>query len=106
MARTKKGPGVTILNKTKVRIKNDMTTMINYLAGRKKLQLKLRYMRTKHHMKMRSAKSAQANNKKRSIVSSLNRHSGRKQTQEIKMSRVMCHVKRSSRIKDPRWLGN
>jgi hypothetical protein len=55
-------------------------------------------------MKTRSGKSALTNNRKRSIISSLNRHMRMKRTQGIKMSRIMCRVKRSSRIKDPRWL--
>jgi hypothetical protein len=104
-ARTNQSHGVTILNRTKFRIKNDTTTMISNLAGREKLQVKLRYMRNRWHMKTGSVKSALTNNRMRSTIGSLNRHRRMKRTQRIKISRIMCHVKRSSRIKDPRWLG-
>jgi hypothetical protein len=46
-ARTNQSPGAMIINRTKVTVKNDMTTMISNLAGRKKLQVKLRNMRNR-----------------------------------------------------------
>jgi hypothetical protein len=103
-ARTNQSPGAMILNRTKIRIKNDTTIMISNLASREKLQVKLRYMRIRRHMKTRSIKSALVNNRKRSTINSLNWHRRMKRTQRIKMSRIMCHVKRSTRIKNPRWL--
>jgi hypothetical protein len=102
-ARNNQSPGATILNRTKVRIKNDTTIMISNLASREKLQVKLRYMRNGRHMKTRNIKSALANYRKRSTISSLNQHRRTKRAQRIKMSRILCHVKRSSRIKNPRW---
>jgi hypothetical protein len=69
--RTNQGPDVTIMVRTSNRIKND-TTMISNLTNRKELQVKLRYMRNKWHMKLGSAKSAMANNRKRGIINSLN----------------------------------
>jgi ribosomal protein S24E len=36
-----------IMNRTRIKIKNDTITMINNLANRKELQVKLRYMRKK-----------------------------------------------------------
>jgi hypothetical protein len=102
--RTNQGPGATIMDKTSIRIKNDMTTMISNLAGRKELQVKLRHIRNRWHMKLESAKSVMTNNKKRTTISGLNRHGRRKQTHRIKMRRVMWHVKGGSEIKDPRWL--
>jgi hypothetical protein len=77
--------------------------MISNLASREKLQVKLRYMRNGRHMKTRNIKSALANYRKRSTISSLNQHRRMKRAQRIKMSRILCHVKRSSRIKNPRW---
>jgi hypothetical protein len=65
-ARTNQSSGATILNRTKVRIKNDTTTMISNLASREKLQVKLRYMRNRRHMKIGSIKSVLANNRKMS----------------------------------------
>jgi hypothetical protein len=71
-ARTNQSPGAMILNRTKIRIKNDTTIMISNLASREKLQVKLRYMRIRRHMKTRSIKSALVNNRKRSTINSLN----------------------------------
>ena len=104
MARTNLGPGATILDRTRDRIKNDTTIMISDLTSRKKLQVKLRHIRNRRNVKMRSAKRTMTNNRKRSTISSLNRHRRIKSTQRAKMSGVMCHVKRGSRIKNPRWL--
>jgi hypothetical protein len=63
--RTNQGPCATIMDRS-IRIKNDTTTMISNLAGRKELQVKLR------HVKPRSVKSAMTNNSKRSTINSLN----------------------------------
>jgi hypothetical protein len=101
-ARTNQGLGTMILNRTKVKINNDMTTMISNLVGGKELQVKSRYMRNRRHMKIGSAKSLMTNNRKTITINSTNRYRRRKRTQRTKMSRVMCHVKRSYRIKDPR----
>jgi hypothetical protein len=90
VARTSQGPHVTILNRTSIRIKNGTTIMTSNLVDRKELQVKLRYMRNRY-MKLGSVKSVMTNNGKRSIISNLNRR-----------RRVMCDVKRSSGIKDPR----
>jgi hypothetical protein len=35
---------VTILDRTSIRVKNDTTTMVGNLAGRKEMQMKLGYM--------------------------------------------------------------
>jgi hypothetical protein len=47
VARTSQGSHVMILNRTNIRIKNDTTTMISNLVGRKEMQVKLRYMRNR-----------------------------------------------------------
>jgi hypothetical protein len=47
MTRTNQGLGATIMDRTSIRIKNDTTTMISNLAGRKELQVKLRHMRNR-----------------------------------------------------------
>jgi hypothetical protein len=71
--RTNQGPGAMILDKTSIRIKNDTTTtMINNLADRKELQMKLGYMRDRGYMKLGSAKSVMTNNRKRSTINNLN----------------------------------
>jgi hypothetical protein len=49
-----KSVGATILNRTKVIIKNDTTTIISNLDSREKLQVKLRYMINRRHKKTRS----------------------------------------------------
>jgi hypothetical protein len=102
--RTNQSPGATIMDRTSIRIKNDTITMISNLDDRKELQVKLGHMRNRWHMKLGSAKSAMTNNRKRSTISSLNKYRRRKRTHRIKMSRVRCHVKGGSGIKDPRWL--
>jgi hypothetical protein len=61
-----------IMNRTNIKIKNDMITMISNLAGRKELQVNPRYMRNICHMKLRIVKSAMANNRKVSTICSLN----------------------------------
>jgi hypothetical protein len=45
--RTSQGPSAMIMDRTSIRIKNDMTIMINNLADRKELQVKLRHMRNR-----------------------------------------------------------
>jgi hypothetical protein len=77
------------MDRTSIRIKNDMTTMISNLTGRKELQVKL------WHVKLGSVKSAMTNNRK-STICNLNLHMRRKRTHRTKMSRVMCHVKGGS----------
>jgi hypothetical protein len=57
MARTNQGPSATIMNRTRIRIKNDTTTIISNLVDNKKLQLKLRYMRNRRDIKLGSVKS-------------------------------------------------
>jgi hypothetical protein len=69
--RTNQGPSATIMDRTSIRIKNDMTTMISNLTDRKELQVKLRYMRNKRYMKLESVKSVMTNNRKRSTINSL-----------------------------------
>jgi hypothetical protein len=49
--RTNQDPGATIMDRTSIWIKNDTTTMICNLTGRKDLQVKLRYMRNRQHMR-------------------------------------------------------
>jgi hypothetical protein len=51
-------------------------------------------MINRQHMKIGSVKSSLANNRKRSTTTSLNRHRRMKRTQRIKMSSIMCHVKK------------
>jgi hypothetical protein len=41
-----------IMNRTRIKIKNGTITMINNLANTKELQVKLRYMRKRRHMKL------------------------------------------------------
>ena len=74
MASTNHSPGATILNRARVRIKNYTTTMISNLTGRKELQVKLRHMRNRWHMKMRSIESALTSNRKRSTICCIDRH--------------------------------
>jgi hypothetical protein len=102
--RTNQGPNAMIMDRTSIKIKNDTTTMISDLAGRKELQVKLRHMRNRWHMKLGSVKSDMTNNRKRSTINSLNRHKRKKRIDRIKMSRVRYHVKGGSGIKDPRQL--
>jgi hypothetical protein len=76
--KTIQGPSAMIMDKMSIRIKNDTTTMISNLVGRKELQVKLRNMRNRWHVKLKIAKSVMTNNRKRSTISCLNRHRRRK----------------------------
>jgi hypothetical protein len=74
--KTIQGPSAMIMDKMSIRIKNDTTTMISNLVGRKELQVKLRNMRNRWYVKLKIAKSVM--NRKRSTTSCLNRHRRRK----------------------------
>jgi hypothetical protein len=63
---------VTILNSTRISVKNDATTRISELASRKQVHLKTRNMRNIKNRKGGSRKGASTRNRERGTISSEN----------------------------------
>jgi hypothetical protein len=96
------GPSVSVLNRTRINIKNDPTTRISELSSGKQIHGKTGNMRNIRNRKGGSRKSATTSNRKRSTISSKNTNRKRKRTKRRKRGRIRRHVKRSSRIQNPR----
>ena len=62
----------TILNRTRISVKNDATTRVSKLASRKQVHSKTRNMRNIRNKEGRSRKSALTRNRERSTISSEN----------------------------------
>jgi hypothetical protein len=93
---------VTILNNTRVRIKNDATTRISELASRKQVHLKTRNMRNIRNRKGGSRKGASTRNRKRSTISSENINKRKERAKRGQNRRIRSHMEGSSRIQIPR----
>jgi len=92
----------TILNRTRIGVKNDATTRVSKLAGRKQVHGKTRNMRNIWNKKGRSRKSAPTRNRERSTISSENTKRRIKRSKRGESRRIRSHMKRSSRIQNPR----
>jgi hypothetical protein len=93
---------VTILNSTRIRVKNDVTTRISELASRKQVHLKTRNMRNIRNRKGGSRKGASTRNRKRGTISSENINRRKERAKSGQNRRIRSLMEGSSRIQIPR----
>jgi hypothetical protein len=93
---------VTILNKTRIGIENDATTGVSKLTGRKQVHSKTRNMRNIRNIKRGSRKSSLTRDRERRAISSYNTKRRIKRSKRGQNGRIRSHMKRSSRIQNPR----
>jgi hypothetical protein len=89
---------VTILNSTRISIKNDATTRISELASRKQVYLKTRNMRNIRNRKGGSRKDASTRNRERGTISSNNMNKRNDRAKSGQNRRIKSHMEGSSRI--------
>jgi hypothetical protein len=92
----------TIMNVTKIRVKNNTTVMVSDLPSRHKLHGQIRNKRNIRDMKMVITKYALSSNRKRGTISGMNSAMTIRRTQSRKMSRMRSHMKGSAIIQIPR----
>jgi hypothetical protein len=94
--------GVTILDRNRINIKEDTTTRVNSLTNRKEIHSEARNKRNIKNIKGWSRKSATGGDRKGSVISSKNRKRKIKRMKRRQCRRVRSHMKRDSKIQDPR----
>jgi hypothetical protein len=92
----------TILNRTRLSVKNDATTRIGELASREKVHLKARNMRNIRDRERGSRKGASTRNRNRGTISRDNTDRRNKRPKSRQDRRLRGHMKGSSRIQIPR----
>src|SRR3954467_15251448 len=101
-ASSNQGLCATVLDNTRISIKNDATTRVSKLASREQIHLKKRNMRNIRNRKRRSRKGPQTRNRKRGTISRENTDRRRERTKSGQKRRLRGHMKGSSRIQIPR----
>jgi hypothetical protein len=91
----------TILNSTRISVKNDATTRVSELTSRELVHRKTRNMRNIRNRKRRSRKSAPTRDRKRGTISRENTDRRNKRVNSGQKRRIRGHMKRSSRIQIP-----
>jgi len=90
-----------ILHKTRIRLKNDMTTMISDLTSRHQQHVELRNMRNSRNMKRRCRKNTPSSNWKRGAISCLNNRCWINTRKRGQLTGIWSHMKRGTGIKKP-----
>jgi hypothetical protein len=93
---------VTILNSTRISVKNNATTRISELASRKQVHLKTRNMRNIRNRKEGSRKGASTRNRERGTISSEYTNKRNERVKSGQNRRIRSHMEGSSRIQIPR----
>jgi hypothetical protein len=101
-ASSNQGLCATVLNSTRINVKNDGTTRISKLTSRKKIHLKARNMRNIRNRKRGNREGASTGNRKRCTISRDNTDRRNERTKSRKNRRRRSHMKGSSRIQIPR----
>ena len=91
----------TILDRTRVNIKDDTTTRISKLTGRKQIHGKSRNMSNIRNRIRRSGKMASTSNRKWSTISSEDMNRRIQRSKRGQSGRMRRHMKRSSRVQNP-----
>jgi hypothetical protein len=94
-ASTKQSAGVTILNRTRIKVESDATTRVDNLTTRKELHVKLRNMRNRRDMKRGSTNNASTNDWEGGTIGSENTNRRVDRSNRIQQGRILSHMKKA-----------